>query len=223
MVWGRRTSVAPLPMRLSWRGPALIMWSSAALLFPAAWFMSARALIWPGQTSSSDHQVGPETLALSPINELKKQKGTAAAFLFYSFVSKPHLHQLPRTLCCHRQQTKIVCFLLFCMLLFFQEADKVEDISRSANECLFTYWHKVPQANMCTYTGKPIRFWTRHHKLSGAPSTSQPLSRQEPLQYLNTTQFYLQAFKMCDIYFMGTECIKAGRGGGGLKLIASPL
>lgn len=222
MVWGRRTSVAPLPMRLSWRGPALIMWSSAALLFPAAWFMSAGALIWPGQTSSSDHQVGPETLALSPINELKKQKGTAAAFLFHYFVSKPNLQPLPRTLFCHRQ-TKIVCCCCFACLFFLEEGDKVEYISRSANECLFTHRHKVPQANMCTYTGKPIRFWTRHHKLSGAPSTSQPLSRQEPLQYLNATQFYLQAFKMCDVYFMGTECIKAGRGGGGLNLIASPL
>lgn len=45
--------------------------------------------------------------------------------------------------------------------------------------------------------------------LSGALSTSWPLSLQERLQYLNMTQFYLQAFKMCDIYFMGTERIKA--------------
>lgn len=147
MVWGRSTSVAPLPTRLWWRGPAPIMWSSAALLFPAAWFMSAGALIWPGQTSSSDHQVRPETLALSPINELQKQKGTAAAFLFHSFVSKPYLQPLPRTLCCHRQ-TKIVCLLSFCMFFFEEEEDKVEDISRSANECLFTYRHKVPQANV---------------------------------------------------------------------------
>lgn len=56
------------------------------------------------------------------------------------------------------------------------------------------------------------RIWTRRHKLSRAPSTSQPLSLQELLQYLNVTQFYLQAFKMYDIYFMGTECMKSGEG-----------
>lgn len=52
MVWGHWTSVAPLPMKLSSRGPAPIMWSSAVLLFPAAWFMSAGALIWPGRPAA---------------------------------------------------------------------------------------------------------------------------------------------------------------------------
>lgn len=112
MVWSRRTSVAPSSIGLSWRGPAPIMRSSAVLLFPTAWFMSTGALIWPEQTCSSDHRVGPETLALSPINELKKQKGTATVALqLFSVFSLSYLQALPKTLCCHIL-TKIGSLLL---------------------------------------------------------------------------------------------------------------
>lgn len=179
--------------------------------------MSAGAPIWPGQIRSSDHQVGPGTLALSPINELKKQKGTAAAFLFDSLVSKPHLQPLPRTL--WLSQTNKKSLFVVVLHAFLNKGMKKKIFQM--NVCLHT--DTKCHGLTCMYTGKAIRFWTRHHKLSGAPPTSQPLSRQEPLQYLSATQFYLQAFKMCDIYFMGTECIKAGGGGGEMSLIASPL
>lgn len=107
------------------------------------------------------------------------------------------------------------CFV--CFFFFEKKKDNVQEVQMSVCLHTDTKCHRLT----CALTqSNQSDFWTRHHELSGAPSTSQPLSLQKPLQYLNVTQFYLQAFKMCDIYFMGTECIKAGRGGG---FIAPPF
>lgn len=83
-------STSVLWMRPLWKRSAPFMWSSAGLLFPAAWFMSTGALLWPGQACSPNHQVGLKTIALSTINELKKQRATTTAtiFLFHSLISK---------------------------------------------------------------------------------------------------------------------------------------
>lgn len=63
------------------------------------------------QTCSQDHQAGPQTLALSPISELKKQKGTAASSSIPLFLSLIFRHY-QRLCVCRRRQTKMVnsCF-----------------------------------------------------------------------------------------------------------------
>lgn len=85
-------STSVLRTWLLWKCSAPFMWSSAGLLFPPAWFMSAGALFWPGQACSPNHQVGLKTIALSTINELKRQRATTTAtiLLFHSLISKPH-------------------------------------------------------------------------------------------------------------------------------------
>lgn len=72
-------STSVLWMKPLWHCLASFMWTSAGLLFPAAWFMSVGALFWPGQACSPNHQVWLKTVALSTINELKKQRATTTA------------------------------------------------------------------------------------------------------------------------------------------------
>lgn len=147
-------STSVLRTWLLWKCSAPFMWSSAGLLFPPAWFMSAGALFWPGQACSPNHQVGLKTIALSTINELKRQRATTTAtiLLFHSLISKPHSQVLKMRSSYHQVQ--------------INRGGWVGGWGAQCTDLkvlLFAYRHKPPQAYQYEYIIKPIRFRARCH------------------------------------------------------------